>query len=486
MQKTLLRQKLGLIFLGFFLWVVLLETGMRIGGFILSSLQEYRNTASIRKKSQYRIMCLGESTTALGGKSSYPRQLEVVLNGRNVGVRFSVINKGRPGIKTLGILNELESNINQFHPDIVLTMIGVNDYGTHIPYENTTNSKIFFQRLKIYKLFRLLQLHIAMKTKELKLGINNKKILKKSKYASAQPINQIQQEHPPAEETPQLDPKIIQAKEYFKLAWNYLDQLNYPESEKFFKKAIELTPDDDELYRGLGWCYNGWRRVEDGEACFIKAIELDPKNADIYVELGRYYLDQREYHKSEAIYKKGLDLDPKREDAYWGLGWCYNDLGLYAQAEEAFKKAVELNPNNPQNDKAYGGIMVACMQMGKLEEAEEYRKKATAFRLAQYDPEINRNYKGIKKILDNRGIKLVCVQYPMRSVEPLKKIFEGLKGAFFVDNEKIFKEAVQKGRYEDYFDDIFGGDFGHCNAKGNKLLAESIANVILKEVLHKQ
>jgi lysophospholipase L1-like esterase len=73
----------------------------------------------------------------------------------------------------------------------------------------------------------------------------------------------------------------------------------------------------------------------------------------------------------------------------------------------------------------------------------------------------------------------------MRSVEPLKKIFEGKEGVFFVDNEKKFKEAVQKGRYEDYFVDIFGGDFGHCNAKGNMMLAENIANVILKEVFHK-
>jgi hypothetical protein len=32
--------------------------------------------------------------------------------------------------------------------------------------------------------------------------------------------------------------------------------------------------------------------------------------------------------------------------------------------------------------------------------------------------------------------------------------------------------------------DMFGGDFGHCTEKGNQLLAQNIADTILKEVFH--
>jgi lysophospholipase L1-like esterase len=32
---------------------------------------------------------------------------------------------------------------------------------------------------------------------------------------------------------------------------------------------------------------------------------------------------------------------------------------------------------------------------------------------------------------------------------------------------------------------MLGGDFGHCTPKGNRLLAENIAQTILKEVFHK-
>jgi len=96
-----------------------------------------------------------------------------------------------------------------------------------------------------------------------------------------------------------------------------------------------------------------------------------------------------------------------------------------------------------------------------------------------------RNYKKIKEILDKKKIKLVCMQYPMRSIKPLKEIFEGEKNIIFVDNEWVFKRAVRKGCYKDYFRDMWAGDFGHCTDKGNKLLAENIANVIAREVFHK-
>jgi len=80
----------------------------------------------------------------------------------------------------------------------------------------------------------------------------------------------------------------------------------------------------------------------------------------------------------------------------------------------------------------------------------------------------------------------VCVQYPLRSVNPLKKIFKGFtQGVIFVDNEKIFKDAVAQEGYEAYFSDKFAGDFGHCTKKGNRLLAQNIANAIVKGISNK-
>lgn len=98
-----------------------------------------------------------------------------------------------------------------------------------------------------------------------------------------------------------------------------------------------------------------------------------------------------------------------------------------------------------------------------------------------YLPLTKMHYQKLRDIVLARGIPLVCVQYPRRRLQPLKDILGSKDLIIFVDNEKIFNEAVAKGAYEDYFIDRFAGDFGHCTQKGNYLLASNIAEVLLRE-----
>ena len=133
-----------------------------------------------------------------------------------------------------------------------------------------------------------------------------------------------------------------------------------------------------------------------------------------------------------------------------------------------------------------GAMALLCKEMGKPELAKEYAKKVNELRSEYYAPVTVNNYCKLKEILDKKGIKLVCAQYPVRNVGPLKRIFEKDKGVIFVDNERLFKEAVKRSSYKEYFIDMFGGDFGHCTPKGNMLLAQNIADVILREVFNKR
>ena len=123
--------------------------------------------------------------------------------------------------------------------------------------------------------------------------------------------------------------------------------------------------------------------------------------------------------------------------------------------------------------------------MGKPELVKAYAGKANRLKTDYYAAITVNNYRKLKNILDRKGIKLVCVQYPVRDVEPLKRIFGKNEGVIFVDNEQVFKKAVRKGSNKEYFRDMFAGDFGHCTQKGNELLAQNIADVILREVFNR-
>jgi tetratricopeptide (TPR) repeat protein len=399
-----LRTKITLIIFGLFLFLILLEAGLRLGGFIILSLQEYRNLRSIKHKGTYRILCLGESTTA----DQWPPHLEEVLNQRHAGVRFSVIDKGVRATQTPIILAHLESNLNTYHPDMVVAMIGLNDRAPYIPDKAVSTSKIalFLASFRTYKLSRLLWLHIITKVKE----------------------------------------------------------------------EVRLDSGSGQLYQAQG-------KFPQAEDSYKKAIELQPQNSDAYVGLGQLYEAQDKFSQAEDSYKKAIELKLRNNGAYVGLGRLYEAQGKFSQAEDSYKKAIE---STPQNNWAYGALAVLYGKMGKPEQVKVYAEKAGRLRPVNFNPITVQNYCRLKDILDKKGIRLVCVQYPMLNIGSLKKIFENQEGAMiFVNNEQIFKDAVKKDGYDAYFEDAFAGDFGHCTVKGNRLLAANIANVILKEVFNK-
>ncbi|HTY44745.1 MAG TPA: tetratricopeptide repeat protein [Patescibacteria group bacterium] len=535
-----LRTKLSLVILGFFLFLVFLEAGLRLGGFVIVSLQESRNQQSIRHEGTYRIMCLGESTTA----GQYPPFLETILNRRHIGIQFSVIDKGRGGTRTPVILAELESNLNQYHPHMVITMMGINDAGLHIPHETTSTSKIilFFTSLRTYKLTRLLWLHIVTKAREAAqrylplAGPNAVRVVQASSASTESSLKRA------IELNPQRD------RAYVELGRFYRDQGQFSQAEDAFKKATELNQKNDRAYLQLGENYRAEGKFSQAEDAFKKAIELNPGNDEAHVILGWFYRKQGKLSQAEYLLRKAAALNPKSDDTFLKLGWLYQDQNKLPQAEDAFKQAIVLNPRNafrlgslyhrqgklsqveaflkkaievnsedigpyielgrfyraqgkfsqaeaafqkaielnPRNERSYGALAILYKEMGKPELSKEYAKKRNSLESLYYYPATVKNYRKLKEILDRKGIRLVCVQYPMRAIEPLRMTFESDgEGVIFVDNEKVFKDAVRKGNYATYFVDMFAGDFGHCTDKGNELLAENIANTIVKEVFHK-
>jgi len=96
LNKTNIFQKFGLVILGLFTAIIILEIGLRLGGWILLSIQENKKCIYASNKDTYRIMCLGESSTAY----QYPHLLEEIINQRNIGIKFSVIDRGVVGVNT--------------------------------------------------------------------------------------------------------------------------------------------------------------------------------------------------------------------------------------------------------------------------------------------------------------------------------------------------------------------------------------------------
>ena len=741
-----LREKLISILFGLVLCVVTLELGLRLGGWAILSFQEHRNENVIREGGTLRILCLGESTTAHMRENSYPSQLQKILNKNNFGVNFIVINEGIRGITTRDILRQLPDNLNKYHPDMVITMMGINDSGI-LPYEDISlpGPLRFLRELKVYKLATLLWLHIANKLEAIQE--------KDSFSINTMLSTKFKKEEEKLQKATVTNPKDDKA--YLLLGSYYLDSARFQEAEETFKKAIMVDPGNDSAYFGLGRCYAETARFKEAEEQFQKAVALNPQNYKAYTELGLYYLSEgrlqdiedklkkiierdpsdgkaysllgqyymyvgrnqeaevmlkkavklnpinyriicalgryyskagksreaeeaydkliavkldsseayisigegyqgvgrnkeseellqravmlypikinvyhelaRQYRKegrskeaenilkravvinpenreaylslgefyinmgrwlearrmlrkalaktpgryeiykqfalyyrkiaafqeAEEMLRKALEINPKDYGLYLDFGSCYEARGRFREAEEAYVMAITINPQqscayyrlgclyekterfkealqvwtkglkvNPGNYEIYAKLMRFYFNQGGLFDTGGLPQRGLEKKLLKYsnylglgdyyrvdaqpqerfglDWSKNRytgtegklparkstiyNYRKLRAILEQKKIILVAVQYPCRKLKPLKDIFENKKGIIFVDNEAVFKTALDKGSYDEYFEDYFGGDFGHCTRKGNQLLAENIANAILKNI----
>jgi len=525
--KLPLRQKAALVTGGIFFCLIFLEIGLRLGGGIMLFLQERHNRVSLEKKGAYRIMCLGESTTALGGNSSYPYQLEEILNQRSKEVTFSVVNKGISGVSTSFLISQLEPSLHEYKPDMVVTMMGVNDSGEHIPYESSAAiSKLasFYKSLRTRKLIRLLWLHMVSKVAEMDpRKMENREVshIASEKYQDYIKLGKIYNDQGEFNNAEKILKKAIMlfpanAGAYIELGRIYQERGASPEAEEILKTAIQLSPNDSSTYLELSRLYKGKWNITAAEKMIKRAIELDPGNAQAYIELNLLYRSQRNLIGAQEILKRAIEINSYNADTYFELGVVYSMRKSLLQAEEAFLESLELNPKkdetylelvwlylsqgkfmqaqellskgvaiNTSSERLFAALANICRETGKPELMQEYYDKVKGLRSSYYNSLTVNNYRKLKIILDRRKIQYVCCQYPLRSIEPLKRIFKEEKGVIFVDNEQIFKEALLKASQEEYFSDMFAGDFGHCTHRGNRLLAGNIADTILKEVFKK-
>lgn len=378
-----------MVFFGFIMALLLLELGLRIGGWVLLSLQESENKIVVSPQEQYRIMCLGESTTFIGGEDSYPRQLETILRQKNKKMEFVVFNKGVPAVDTGVILSRLEENLEKYSPNMVVAMMGINDGWVKIPQTSGKDRN----------------------------SLDNTAFI----WVRDQHINYV----PYQGYISSKDLPLFQSLRIYKLA-------------KYIRQGI-------------------FARTKWGD---------------------NYSLNQTSGISSDN--KKDVSMsDLLKAHKYFEAGIEYMAERKYEQAKEMFIQSLALGP---QSDRFCGGLGILYDAFGMSGEANYYYRKANEIRSMSYNPFTQSNFHKMWQILDDKGISFVCVQYPMRNVELLKQLLTPYSDGVFVDNEDSFKRAIRREGYDAYFEDSFGGEFGHCTPKGNRLLAENIARAILNKL----
>jgi tetratricopeptide (TPR) repeat protein len=499
---TSFRQKAALVFGSLVIGLLLLELGLRLAGMMIVWRQEKADRGRLQLKSDFRIMCVGESTTYLGGEDSYPSQLEKALNEMSGGFRCTVINKGIPATTTFYILNNIGEWLDEARPDMVIAMMGVNDSdisGVYRGREGEGPLPTFFRNLRILKLGEIIGAGWTHRWNSLRSKLSGRT------GATPAPAPDTEDDHllEPGDRRPG------EAEQWVRAGHDLLRQEKRDEAAKAFRRASEHDPQSAEAWLGLGTAQRQKSDFESAESALTTALRLNPASDRALEELGICYLDQRprDLEKARRMFSRAAELNPASDRTRVGLAFCLWKSRKYRRAKEAIREIMKNIPSDPwtltlllyfhQKMRDYEGGIAVCQRalegnpqcvwalanlayfygrQGKTELAEEYSRRNREVQTTMNLEMTVRNYRAITEIIQKRGIQFVAMQYPLRSLGPLKEMLRPYKGIIFVDNERIFPDSGQR-----YFKDRFAGDFGHCTHEGNQILADNLARILREE-----
>lgn len=456
MKKIKTRHKLLLILFGIILGLIVLELGLNLSASFLLSIQGFKNTPNY-EDNEYKLLCLGDSLTKTtiifyNNQSTWPEQLQLILDNKSTEMKFKVINEGLPGATSTKIVSNLERHLEKYKPNTVIVMMGLDEEAENVRKQRYGQSSRFFMFLKDLKTYKFINIlvenineNIFKKMPEQKEPW--KEIKGTGDYDNALRIHLI---------SVWFNPHNI---------WNYL----------FIEK------EDEEAYKKSEIWQKQVEEFEKKEVLFKSLIEEYPNKSWLYTQLATEYRDIGKFEEAEKMYEKAIDINSSNIWALSGFGELYRGFGVYDEAEKVFYEILEIDP---AQDWVYVQLGKMHEELEEYEKAEEMYEKAHKIRMAYYNPVLLNNYHKLYDEVTSRGIKLVVMQYPTRDADELKNMFtrEQQKNILFVNNEENFKKAIRNESYDAVFADMFAVTLGHSTLKGNRLTAQNVANVILKEL----
>jgi hypothetical protein len=122
-------------------WICLPPTVIRINSY---GFRDYEYSLE-KQPNTYRIIALGDSHTfGLGVNltDTYPKVLERLLNERNDGRKYEVLNFGNPGANLVEKIEFLKEKGILFHPDLIILQWDADDRLNRTEWEEFVNSYI--------------------------------------------------------------------------------------------------------------------------------------------------------------------------------------------------------------------------------------------------------------------------------------------------------------------------------------------------------
>lgn len=169
---------------------------------------------------------------------------------------------------------------------------------------------------------------------------------------------------------------------YKMLGSRYLDKKMYKNALECFQKAIEIYPENQNLYYKVGVCAalmskgaidfevrgddKERKYLELAKKAYSRAIELDPTYSKaIYALSVLYIFELAEPDRAIPLLEKEIEGKMKPLDELFLLGQAYALTNNNEKAIEKYKRIIELSGSEEQRNKAKENIDILLMRSKK-------------------------------------------------------------------------------------------------------------------------
>tara|TARA_R110000737_G_scaffold1598_19_gene4847 strand:- start:4033 stop:6270 length:2238 start_codon:yes stop_codon:yes gene_type:complete len=148
-----------------------------------------------------------------------------------------------------------------------------------------------------------------------------------------------------------------------------LTESDVTKAEQSFKKAIEINPNYAMTYMWYGALLQSNGNVSGAHKLFEQAYVLDPKSPVAAYNVAWSYYQAGSEKKAMEIFSKIISNDPYYPGAYNLVGNILSTRGRLDESINMYERALDVDPINK---KAIKGLLIANMDMGKIEQTKKW------------------------------------------------------------------------------------------------------------------
>ncbi len=444
-----MRKIIAILGTSFILSLIILEILLRVSGWVIS----YYHDRNRKTPDGYTVLLIGESTTS-SVFTSWGKQLAERLLAAYPTVPFTVINEGLGGTNTAYITARLPELLRKYRPQMVITMMGINDGTLFFRYEKNWQSEVrlLLTDFRIYKLVKYLAERF---TPSSHMGTEQVR-----SWISEPVVRDISPEEVVIEDQFRANGDMNGAITHYlnvcaqqcetavriRLGWLYLEKNQFEPAEEQFAVAYREASASPRVVNGLLQLSLRKNDMQRAGKLVSEHLSLATVSAEFSVTLAEYYERDNQLAEARTLLESSLTVPDAPDTVLQQLVRVYAKLGL---SDTEIKR--RLGTVNARQEPLL--VPVSGREVPAL----------TAY-----------HYTEISKMIRDTGAVHVAMQYPRMDVKTIREYFPNQDEILFVENEKNFEAALQQGAFEEYFYDHFAGIFGHTTRQGDQLIVENI------------